>query len=175
VWDRSQIAFKFHPKDAKIERVAKWTAIGNRDFEIPPEVASWKVGASMMFPHETTIYSYLPHMHLRGRAAKYTAHYPGGGSELLLEVPWYDWNWQTNYTYKSPKVVPAGTRIDVEMLFDNTEERNAITALEIDPHKAIRFGGPTTDEMMLGWIDYAEHIKVEEQRFEALGRPSGGE
>jgi hypothetical protein len=175
VWDRSQIAFKFHPKDAKIERVAKWTAIGNRDFEIPPEVASWKVGASMMFPHETTIYSYLPHMHLRGRAAKYTAHYPGGGSELLLEVPWYDWNWQTNYTYKSPKVVPAGTRIDVEMLFDNTEERNAITALEIDPHKAIRFGGPTTDEMMLGWIDYAEHIKVEEQRFDALGRPSGGE
>jgi mono/diheme cytochrome c family protein len=173
VWDNSQIGFKFHPEGARIDKIAKWTAIGNRDFEIPPDTREWKVGAAMTFPHETTIFGYLPHMHLRGRAATYTAVYPDGRRELLLHVPWYDWNWQTNYSYREPKVIAAGTRVEVEMLFDNTEERDSLTFLEIDPHRAVRFGGPTTDEMMLGWIDYAENIPVEEQEFDAFGRPSG--
>lgn len=173
VWDNSQVAFKFHREDAEIERIAKWTAIGNRDFEIPPNVEKWKVGSAMTFPHPTSIYGYLPHMHLRGRSAKYTAYYPDGSEELLLYVPWYDWNWQTNYMYKTPKDIPAGTRVEVEMWFENTEARNEITFLEIDPHRAVRFGGPTTDEMMLGWIDYSENIPIEEQDFDAFGRPTG--
>ena len=132
----------------------------------------WKVGAAMTFPNPTTVYGYLPHMHLRGRSARYTAHYPDGTQQLLLHVPWYDWNWQTNYTYKEPIHLPAGTRIDVEMWFENTEGRNEETFLEINPHRAVRFGGPTTDEMMLGWIDYAEEIPIEEQDFGGLGAPT---
>ena len=158
VFDRSRIGFKFHPKSAKIERVAEWFAIGNRTFEIPPGHKKWKVGAARRFRNDTTIYSFLPHMHLRGRAARYIAYYPDGRQELLLDVPDYDWNWQTNYTYRVPKEIPAGTRIEVEMWFENTVERNKATDLEINPNRAVRFGGPTTDEMMLGWIDYSENI-----------------
>ena len=42
------------------------------------------------------------------------------------------------------------------MTYVNTEERNDLTALELDTTRAIRFGGPTTDEMMIGFIDYSE-------------------
>lgn len=166
-WDRSQMAIKFHPADAEIEEIAQWWPIGNRDFEIPPDTSGWKVGAARTFENPVTIYSYLPHMHLRGKAAKYVAFYPDGSSELLLEVPRYDWNWQTNYTYKVPKTLPAGTRVEVSMWFENTEARDQETLLDIDPHRAVRFGGPTTDEMMLGWIDYSEKLEHAEPELDA--------
>ena len=156
--DRSQIAFKFKPKDEKVEHVAVWEAIGNRDFEIPPNVENWKVGASMIFEREATLFALLPHMHLRGKYAKYVAYYPNGTEETLLEVPWYDWNWQTNYEFKEPKVIPAGTRVEVTMFFDNTKEREELIRAggsEINSNRAVRFGGPTYDEMMLGFVDYA--------------------
>ena len=156
VWDRSQMAFKFHPKDAKIDRIVKWEGVGNSDFEIPPGHENWVIGASKVFEYPTTLYGYLPHSHLRGLDAKYTAYYPDGTEEVLLNIPAYDWNWQANYTYKEPKQIPAGTRVDVLMTYVNTEERNEVTALELDTTRAIRFGGPTTDEMMIGFIDYSE-------------------
>ena len=156
VWDRSQMAFKFHPKDAKIDRIATWEGVGNSDFEIPPGHENWIIGASKVFEYPTTIYGYLPHSHLRGLDAKYTAYYPDGTEEVLLDVPAYDWNWQTNYIYKEPKDIPAGTRVDVLMTYVNTEERNELTVLELDTTRAVQFGGPTTDEMMIGFIDYSE-------------------
>ncbi|MCH8333581.1 alkyl hydroperoxide reductase, partial [Candidatus Sumerlaeota bacterium] len=95
-----------------------------------------------------------PHMHLRGEAASYVAFYPDGTEEVLLDVPVYDFNWQTNYFYKEPKEIPAGTRIEVSMWFNNSPERGELANL--DSRRAVRNGGPTTDEMMLGWIDYTE-------------------
>jgi mono/diheme cytochrome c family protein len=173
-FDRSQVAFKFKPKDEVIERVAQWDAIGNRDFEIPPGAENWEVGASRIFEHESTIFALLPHMHLRGKYAKYVAHYPDGTQETLLEVPWYDWNWQTNYEFAQPKVVPAGTRIEVTMYFDNTAEREELIragGTEIDSTIPVRFGGPTYMEMMLGFLDYSYNIPREE--FGAVGHPAG--
>jgi len=109
--------------------------------------------------------------HLRGLDAKYTAYYPDGTQEVLLEVPAYDWNWQANYTYKEPKEIPAGTRIDVWMTYVNTEERNEQTVLELDTTRAVQFGGPTTDEMMIGFIDYSED-RGEDLVTEADGQPA---
>ncbi len=159
VWDHSQMAFKFHPKDQPIKRNVEWSPVGNRDFEIPPTHGNWMVGAARVFPHDTTIFALLPHAHLRGKAARYVAFYPNGRVETLLDVPRYDFNWQTNYTYREPKRIPAGTRIEVTMWFDNSETRGAYVP-NINIHEPVRFGGPTTAEMMLGWIDYAEEVDV---------------
>jgi mono/diheme cytochrome c family protein len=174
-WDHSQVAFKFKPKNERIDKLASWDAVGNRDFEIPPGVQNWEVGASRVFEHDTTIYALLPHAHLRGKSAKYVAFYPDGTQETLLDVPWYDWNWQTNYEYKDPKFIPAGTRIEYSMTFDNTQEREDLILAggsRIDSGRAVSFGGPTYDEMMLGFIDYAEHKDIDLSNYET---PSGGQ
>lgn len=149
--DSSQIGFTFSKEPVKHEVTME--AIGNLVFEVPPGHPNWQVGAAKTFEEDTTILALFPHMHLRGKAAKYVAFYPDGTQETLLEVPEYDFNWQTNYVMKEPKKVPAGTRIEVFMWFDNTSERSSYT--NIDWKRPVRFGGPTTDEMMLGWIDYA--------------------
>ena len=38
-----------------------------------------------------------PHMHLRGKDMTYTAIYPDGRSEVVLQVPKFDFGWQTDY------------------------------------------------------------------------------
>lgn len=146
VYDQTEIGVKFHTKP--VHHAVQSSAIGNRWFEIPPGHADWMVGASRIFEEDTLVLNMMPHMHLRGKSAKYTAYYPDGSTEVLLNVPAYDFNWQTPYQYPEPKLIPAGTRIDVEMTFDNSVNN----PYNPDPTDAVVFDGPTTAEMMLGWM-----------------------
>ena len=61
-------------------------------------------------PHlsKDNVTSLTPHMHLRGKAMRYVAHYPDGRSETLLYVPGYDFNWQ--FTYLSRQADPDSQR-----------------------------------------------------------------
>ncbi len=145
-YDQTEIGVKFHTQP--VHHAVQSSAIGNRWFEIPPGQADWMVGASRTFEEDTLILNMMPHMHLRGKSAKYTAYYEDGTTEVMLEVPEYDFNWQTPYEYPEPKLIPAGTRIDVEMHFDNSEGN----PYNPDPTQAVVFDGPTTAEMMLGWM-----------------------
>jgi hypothetical protein len=150
MFDLSEIAFVFHDKSVKHE--VSWGAVGSNYISIPPYADNYEVVAEEVFRKATTLLALFPHTHLRGKASKYTAFYPDGTEEVLLHVPNYDFNWQTNYVFKEPKKIPAGTRIKVQMWYDNSEERAEYTG--IDPSRTVRWGQPTTDEMMYGWIDY---------------------
>ena len=152
MWDDSEIAFKFH--DKPVEHDVSWGAVGTYSFSIPPNTSNFLISASETFPEDTLFLALFPHTHLRGTASKYTAYYPDGTSEVLLDVPNYDFNWQTNYVFEEPKFIPAGTRVEVSMWYDNDAKRAERTG--INPNRAVRFGNPTTDEMMFGWIDYTD-------------------
>lgn len=163
VWDQSKIAVKFHTKP--VDHPVRTFPVGNMQFEIPPGHANWRVGANYEFTEDMSILSLLPHMHLRGKDAKYVAFYPDGTSEVLLDVPRYDFNWQTSYRFKELKRIPAGTRIEFTAHYDNSDGNLS----NPDPDEAVRFGQPTTAEMMLGWMTVAP---VEPQPVEL---PSGGD
>ena len=150
-FDSSQMGLKFH--DGPVKHKLRVDSISYGRFEIPPHHGNWEVGMARTFKTDTTVIDLMPHMHIRGKAAKYVAFYPDGTEEVLLDVPVYDFNWQTSYEFKEPKLLPAGTRVEVQMWFDNSADRAAFT--EINPSRTIRFGGPTTDEMDLGWITYS--------------------
>jgi len=92
----------------------------------------------------------MPHMHLRGSAMEFKALYPDGRSEVLLNVPNYSFSWQTVYYLKKPIAIPKGTKILVSGYFDNSAKNK----YNPDPTKPVRFGEPTYDDMMIGWIDY---------------------
>lgn len=149
VYDQSVIGLHFYPEGTPAKNV-QISPIGNLGFEIPPGHPSWQVGMSRTFDRPVTLLSMLPHMHFRGAAARYVAYYPDGREEVLLDVPRYDYAWQHSYRFVEPRQLPAGSRIDVTMWFDNSVENPA----NPDPMRAVRFGGPTTDEMALGWLYY---------------------
>ena len=158
MFDRSQIGIQFHAKDMPVTHPVKIYPLAHGAFEIPPYHGNWRVGAAQIMEEDMILLGMLPHTHLRGSYAKYTAFYPDGSSEILLEVPEYDFNWQTGYDFAEPKHLPAGTRLEMDLHFDNSAE-NA-EEIGFNPARAISFGGPTTDEMDLAWLTIAPAAEV---------------
>jgi mono/diheme cytochrome c family protein len=132
------------------EKLVHTYGIANNAFLIPPGEANHKVTACWTAPDDVHLINFMPHLHLRGKAVEYKAFYPDGSSEILLNVPQYDFSWQTVYYFKQTKAIPKGTRIMVTGYFDNSTKNK----YNPDPTKAVRYGEPTYDEMMIGWMDY---------------------
>ena len=106
----------------RTEHHGRWTPLGTFAIKIPPHEANYQATAEMVFEKDSLINSMMPHMHLRGIAAKYMLYYPDGKEELLLEVPKYDFNWQTSYRFIEPKFVPAGTKVTFTGTWDNSTD-----------------------------------------------------
>jgi peroxiredoxin len=98
---------------------------------------------------DATIYSVMPHMHLLGKSVKVTMTPPGGEAKLLLEVKDWDYNWQETYWLAKPLEAEAGTRFDIEAVFDNSD-RNPNNPSH--PPKPVRYGEQTTNEMLFGFF-----------------------
>ena len=124
--------------------------IPNHLFKIPPLAGNHEVTAAYTFTRDVQVISYMPHMHLRGKDMKYEIVSPDGRRETLLWVPRFNFNWQTVYRLKRPVTISKGTRMIVTAHFDNSA-RNKYNP---DPTTAVRWGDPTSDEMMIGWLDY---------------------
>lgn len=124
--------------------------IKNSTFAIPPGAKDHEVAQSFTFKADSHLLSMMPHMHLRGKDFRYTATYPDGKTETLLSVPFYDFGWQSVYRLLAPKAMPRGTRIECLAHFDNSADNLA----NPDPTQTVRWGEQTTDEMMIGYIDY---------------------
>jgi len=120
----------------------------NPRFRIPPGAASHKVEATHRFDKDMMLLAMFPHMHLRGKAFRYTAKYPGGEEEILLDVPRYDFAWQNSYELVEPKRMPKGTQVYCEAWFDNSADNLA----NPDPTATVRWGDQTWEEMMIGYF-----------------------
>jgi hypothetical protein len=148
--DRSSVGIIFAKQPPAKE--LKLRPVINRYFQIPAGAANQRVTACWTVPNDIHALFYAPHMHVRGRSQRIEALYPDGRSEVLLDVPNYDFAWQTAYEPQTPKALPQGTRILVTSTFDNSA-RNKFNP---DPTQAVRFGEPTYDEMMIGFIGYTK-------------------
>ncbi len=105
----------------------------------------------------------MPHLHLRGKSFRYLMKRPGDSDWVtLLDVPRYDFNWQTSYRLAQELELPAGTAIRCVAHFDNS----AANPNNPDPDAGVRWGEQTQDEMLIGYFDVAH--PVDPQR-----RPSG--
>ena len=96
----------------------------------------------------------MPHMHVLGKSMKITLHEPGGGQKLLVDVPEYDFEWQTVYQFEEPVPIKAGTRVEMVAAFDNTSAnpRNVL-----DPLRLVTFGERSDDEMADGILFLARN------------------
>ncbi len=150
--DQSMIGLVY--AKAPSDKLMTTGSIGNNTFKIPAGADNHRVTACRTLKRDTTIYAFLPHMHLRGKSMEYKAIYADGKSEVLMSSSKYDFAWQTNYVLKEPKRLPAGTKLMVTAYYDNSAKNK----FNPDPAKDVRFGEPTYDEMMLGFMDYVTEM-----------------
>ena len=147
--DRTRIGLHF-AEEGEIQKSLANLWIMNQGFKIPAGASNHEVRSSYTIWQDGKIMGLIPHMHYRGKDFTFTATYPDGRQEVLLSVPRYDFNWQTNYILDEPIEVPAGTVIDCVAHFDNSADNLA----NPDPTKDITFGPESYDEMMIGFVDF---------------------
>jgi AhpC/TSA family len=122
----------------------------NPKLRIPAHVKEHTEIAEQTFKDDAVVYTLHPHAHFRGKAASFVAYYPDGREQMLLNVPAYDFNWQSTYDLVEPLKVPAGTRIVYTQVFDNSSQNKA----NPDPDREVTWGEQTWDEMVFGVIRY---------------------
>lgn len=148
--DRSCIALLF-ANPHEVEKQLSVVAVANTEFAIPPHAERYEVQSSYAVDEDSLLYAMSPHMHLRGSAFRFVAHYPQGEPEVLLDVPRFEFNWQTDYRLTAPKRLPRGTVVRCSGWFDNSEQNLS----NPDPQATVRWGDQTWEEMMIGAIALA--------------------
>jgi hypothetical protein len=113
-------------------------------FYIPPNVVKsfkLKIGTD----RDRSLLYICPHMHYLGRSFKSFAVTPTGDTIKLVSIPDWNFNWQEIYSFKKLKKIPAGSILNIEATYDNTENNPFNPASPpILVHEAMR----TRDEMM---------------------------
>jgi len=135
--DRTSIGLIFAKAPPKIE--LRGTVLANGALHIPAGAADQRVDAEMTINQNITLWSVLPHTHVRGKRWEYQAIYPDGRTETILSVPKYDFDWQTDYIYKQPLKLPKGTKIHATALYDNSANNPS----NPDPTKDVWWGDQT--------------------------------
>jgi peroxiredoxin len=161
--DQSRVGMTF-VDPASVKFAVRTASAVDTELRIPPHDANYRVEAtSAPLPASARLVALNPHMHLRGKSILYEAILPSGDRQTLLEVPNYDFNWQTAYRFADPLELPEGTRLHCVAHFDNSADN----LNNPDPAKTVRWGEQTWDEMMIGYFDYVVPVNQELNRTSA--------
>jgi peroxiredoxin len=118
--------------------------------DIPPGEADYRTRGKIPVPFDAKIMSFMPHMHVRGKSYRYELQLPRGQTNVLLDVPRYDFNWQIQYRLAEYIDAPAGSTLRGFASYDNSTNNPA----NPDPKAQVKWGEQTDDEMMLGYFEY---------------------
>jgi mono/diheme cytochrome c family protein len=152
--DRSEVGLYFidEPTAAIVadrERLvgSLWTSAYCID--IPAGDAAWRTSASYTLPKGVTVVGVVPHMHLLGKEVNVRAVLPDGSIERLVEIPAWNYAWQDEFYYQKPFPLPAGTRIVMEGVFDNSAANPSNPS---KPPRRVVWGDGTLDEMLFCFL-----------------------
>lgn len=147
--DRSRVGIVFAKEPPK-ERVVN-TFIMNPNIHIPAGDPNFQEVAKVKVYEDVTLLNFFPHMHVRGKSFEYQVTYPNGESQVLLNVPKYDFNWQLTYDLAEPVRLPKGTEIQAIAHYDNSPNNPS----NPDPKSDVYWGDQTWEEMLAGFVDFA--------------------
>jgi hypothetical protein len=147
--DRSRVGIRF--ADAPPAAEVRAGSFVNGQFVIPAGAARHQVDAEVSFAQDAQVWGVFPHTHLRGIKWEYRLTYPDGRTEMILDVPNYDFHWQTYYLFAKPLAVPAGSKIVSSAWYDNSvgNPHNP------DPTVDVRWGDQTWEEMQYSGLLYS--------------------
>lgn len=123
---------------------------------IPAGKADFVTRGAGIVNADCTLHSVMPHMHLLGRNVKVTMTPPGGSTQTLVQIDDWDYNWQETYWFKKPMEIKAGTKIEIEALFDNSEKNPNNPK---SPPVIVFIGEQTTNEMLFGFLGATTDVK----------------
>jgi hypothetical protein len=169
--DHIQLGFTVatEPPQRRYVSLAVSSPMDPKVFAIPPNDGNWmSPPAEATFLRDVELVYMMPHMHYRGKDAKWTLEYPDGRKEVVLNVPNYDFNWQLGYDTSIK--VPAGTKLRVESHFDNS----ANNKFNPNPNKTVYYGQMTWEEMMYQFFGVVVEAGADPTKIVKLATPLFG-
>ena len=139
--DRTSVGFKFAKEMPNEEIFA--AAFTNTAFTLPAGAKDVAVPSEIGVSQPVKIWGLLPHTHLRGKRWLYKLERPDSTSEIVLDVPRYDFNWQTYYLFATPLEIPVGGKLTAMAWYDNS----ASNKNNPDPKVDVKWGDQTWEEM----------------------------
>jgi tetratricopeptide (TPR) repeat protein len=118
--------------------------VGDPLIDIPPGEKNHVVTDEYVLPAAANVLSLFPHAHFLARRIKCWAKRPDGTTVGLLRIDDWDFNWQDKYTFKQPVALPEGTRIAMEIAYDNSADNPRNPSR---PPRRVKLGEQSTDEM----------------------------
>ena len=147
--DRTRVGVKF--AKAKPATEVRFASIINGGLHIPADAADQQVDAEVTINQDVTLWSMIPHTHVRGKRWIYDVTYPDGRKNTILSVPTYDFNWQTDYVFKQPLRLPKGTKLHATAWYDNSVANKS----NPDHTKEVWWGDQTWEEMMYTGLTFS--------------------
>ena len=149
--DLTQVGMTFIP-DSQVTHEA-FTLLGiDQEFEIPPHADNYSVHASIgWFPKRAELLAIIPHMHVRGKSFQAMSK-AGDKSEILLDVPRYDFNWQHVYEFSKPLPLESIDQLSFTTWYDNSNKNPA----NPDPTQTVTWGDQTWEEMAIAFFEVSE-------------------
>ena len=123
--------------------------LGSETIDIAPGDASYIVNDSYVVPVDAELLAIQPHAHNLARRMEAVATLPDKTSQRLIAISDWDFRWQDVYRYTRPIVLPKGTTIHMQFVYDNSaaNPRNPRR-----PPQRIVWGQNTSDEMGDLWL-----------------------
>ncbi len=139
--DRTKVGFQF--ADGMPNEEMRMSAFINGKFVLPAGEKNVAVTTELEPTEPVRIYGLLPHTHLRGKRWKYELKQPDGSSRVVLDIPRYDFNWQTYYFFSTPLEVVGGAKLVSTAWYDNSASNPSNPDAKIN----VTWGDQTWDEM----------------------------
>jgi peroxiredoxin len=142
--DRTQVGLYFTKK--KVERPMQDGFVLAFFLTIPAGKDHFVVKGTSTVSQDITLYDIMPHMHMLGKEFKVEMTPPDGKKTLVLHIKEWDYNWQETYYFKEPLKLKAGTKLDIEGVYDNSVKN---PNNPFSPPQSVSFGEQTFNEMCL--------------------------
>lgn len=145
--DKAKLGFHI----AKQPTARPWTIVPVPPFfgilsgiQIPAGAKEYIKESTMVLPVAVEAIAVNAHAHYLGKRMEMSATLPDGTKQVLLKMS--DWNfaWQEDHAFKKPVKLPAGTRLDALISWDNSESNPHQSNR---PPKDVRWGPRSEDKM----------------------------
>ena len=147
--DQSSLGLKFSGPPTKGRA---GIVLSNRRIAIPAGDPHYVVKTGVTLPRDVDVFGITPHAHYLGTDMQVNAVLPDGTTQRLIRIKDWDFNWQGQYRYKEPVHLPQGTRVELEYVYDNSENNPHNPA---HPPVPVTWGEETQNEMAVLFLSVA--------------------
>jgi mono/diheme cytochrome c family protein len=145
-----QIGLYFYKDGEMPDLIMREMPLVDQFIEIPANEGAHKEIAYFDFPKDAILHTAVVHAHYRGTYSKLEIRYPSGEQKTLINVPFYDFNWQRMYEFETPVDVPAGSKLIATYVYDNSKRNPA----NPNPAEKIVWGDQSFEEMFYTSLRY---------------------